>query len=88
MTSTPKPSTARILFGSLAKARDINFRPERCKELTLYFKRYFIFIYFPTNSLFLDLFSLHFGNCYFAKDRLCFVFGPRHATVERFNDNL
>jgi len=36
---------------------------------------------YSANALLLDLFWLHYGDCYAADDCLRYVFGPRYAAV-------
>jgi len=43
-------------------------------------KCYYHLLY-AASSLLLDLFWLHYGDCYSADDSLHYVFGPRYAAV-------
>ena len=43
--------------------------------------KFYYHLLYAANSLHLDLFWLHYGDCYSADDYLHCVFGPRYADV-------
>ena len=56
--------------------------------LNAYNVAFYFHLLYAANSLLLDLFWLHYGDCYSTDDCLRCVFGPRHAAVNAVYDCL